>query len=98
MAKYVAYVGSYTNNNSKGIQIYDVDIDECEFTYKGEVDVHNPSYLIASADKKFLYSIVDEGVASFRIEEDGNLTHINTQWIGGMRIDIYLWEVITMVE
>ncbi len=85
MAKYVAYVGSYTNNNSKGIQIYDADVDECVFTYKGEVDVHNPSYLTASADKKFLYSIVDEGVASFRIEEDGNLTHINTQWIGGMR-------------
>ncbi len=85
MAGYVAYVGSYTNNNKKGIQIYDVDIEECVFTYKGEVDVNNPSYLISSRDKKFLYSIVDEGVSAFRIEEDGNLSFINTQWIGGMR-------------
>jgi 6-phosphogluconolactonase len=79
MAGYVAYVGSYTNNKKKGIQFYDVDVDECVFTYKGEVDVHNPSYLIASHDKKFLYSIVDEGVSAFRIEEDGNLSFINTQ-------------------
>ena len=27
-AKYVAYVGTYTHGNSKGIHIYDVDVEE----------------------------------------------------------------------
>ncbi len=25
--KYVAYVGTYTHGNSKGIQVYDVDVE-----------------------------------------------------------------------
>ena len=37
MAGYVAYVGSYTNNNKKGIQIYDVDVDECVLTQNIEI-------------------------------------------------------------
>ena len=85
MAKYVAYLGSYTNENSDGIHIFDVDPDTGVFTHKDEVSVNNPSYLTASKDKRFLYSIVDEGVSAFEIEDEGYLSLLNTKWIGGLR-------------
>ena len=85
MAKYVAYLGSYTNENSEGIHIYDVDVNEGVFTHRDEVSVNNPSYLTVSKDKKFLYSIVDEGVSAFSIDKEGYLSILNTKWIGGLR-------------
>ncbi|MCR4611363.1 MAG: lactonase family protein [Lachnospiraceae bacterium] len=85
MAKYVAYLGSYTNNNSEGIHIYDLDVEQGVFTHKDEVSVNNPSYLTISKDKKHLYSIVDEGISAFEIEDEGYLSLLNTKWIGGMR-------------
>ena len=85
MAKYVAYLGSYTNENSEGIHIYDVDVEQGTFTHRDEVSVNNPSYLTISKDKKFLYSIVDEGVSAFSIDSEGYLSILNTKWIGGLR-------------
>ncbi len=85
MAKYVAYLGSYTNENSDGIHIFDVDTEKGTFTHRDEVAVNNPSYLTASKDKRFLYSIVDEGISAFEIEEEGYLSLLNTKWIGGLR-------------
>ena len=84
--KYAAYVGSYTFiGNSKGITIYDVDVEKGRFTKKGEATVNNSSYLAVSHDRKYLYSIVDEGIASFRILEDGMLEQMNIATIQGMR-------------
>ena len=84
--KYAAYVGSYTFiGNSKGITIYDVDVEKGRFTKKGEAIVNNSSYLAVSHDRKYLYSIVDEGIASFRILEDGMLEQMNIATIQGMR-------------
>ena len=83
--KYVAYVGTYTHENRVGIHIYDVDVPNGYMTERKVVPINNPSDLVVSKNKKFLYSIADEGVESFRILEDGDLEPMNEQWIGGMR-------------
>lgn len=84
--KYVAYVGSYTfYGKSKGICIFDVDVEKGYFTKRKEITVNNSSYITISYDHRFLYSIVDEGIASFRILPDGDLEPINTAPIRGMR-------------
>lgn len=83
--KYVAYVGTYTHENSVGIHIYDVDVEKGALKERKVVPINNPSDLVVSKNHKFLYSIADEGVEAFSIEEDGDLTPINKQWIGGMR-------------
>ncbi len=83
--KYVAYVGTYTHENSIGIYVYDIDPDTGVFTEKGVAPINNASDLCASSDGKFLYSIEDEGVASFSIESDGMIKKINQADIDGMR-------------
>lgn len=83
--RYVAYVGTYTHGNSVGIHIYDVDEEKHSLKQRKVVPINNPSDLIVSTSGKYLYSIADEGVESFRILPDGDLEPINEKWIGGMR-------------
>ena len=83
--KYVAYVGTYTHENSVGIHIYDVDVTKGYMKERKVVPINNPSDLVVSKNRKFLYSIADEGVEAFKILKDGDLEPINEQWIGGMR-------------
>ena len=83
--KFVGYVGTYTHENSVGIHIYDMDIDHGKMHERKVVPINNPSYLAFSTNRKFLYSIADEGVRGFRILPDGDLEPINSMWIGGMR-------------
>ena len=83
--KYVAYVGTYTHGSSIGIHLYDVDVEEGTLTPRKVVPVNNSSYVVKSKNGKYLYSIADEGVAVFAIEEDGDLTLINKVDIDGMR-------------
>lgn len=84
--KYIAYVGSYTYiGKSKGITILDVDVENGKFTKRGEVLVNNASYLVASPNRQFLYSIADEGIVTFKILPDGNLEYLATATIRGMR-------------
>ena len=83
--KYVAYVGTYTNGKSKGIHIYDVDVEEGLLYLRRVVPVNNSSYLIASRSGKFLYSIADEGVEVYEIAPNGDLKSINQVDIDGMR-------------
>ena len=45
--KYVAYVGTYTHGTSKGIQVYDVNLEEGTLTERSEVEVSNASYAAA---------------------------------------------------
>ena len=52
--KYVAYVGSYTHESSKGIHIYDCDVAKGRITERGEVAIDNPSFITFSPDKNFL--------------------------------------------
>lgn len=83
--KYVAYVGTYTHENSVGIHIYDVNVEEGSLKERKVVPINNPSDVVVSKNRKFLYSIADEGVEAFKILPDGDLEPINKQWIGGMR-------------
>ena len=75
--KYVAYVGTYTHGTSKGIQVYDVNLEEGTLTERSEVEVSNASYTAVSKNGKYLYSIEVEGVAVFK--------RINRVDIDGMR-------------
>lgn len=83
--KYVAYVSSYTQGDSHGIKIYDVDTTKGRFTEKAKVEISNSSYLTISHNKKYLYSITDFGVESYKIAKDGNLELLNYAPINGMR-------------
>lgn len=83
--KYVAYVGSYTNESGKGIHIYDMDVDKGFIKERCEVLIDNPSFITFSADGKFLYSVCDQGLSAFSILPDGNLELMNVQSINGMR-------------
>ncbi|MDO5702527.1 MAG: lactonase family protein [Lachnospiraceae bacterium] len=82
---YVAYAGTYTNGTSKGIHIYDVDVDEGLLYLRKVVPVHNSSYITRSRNMKYLYSIADEGVMAYAIQPDGDLKPINKIDINGMR-------------
>jgi len=83
--RYVAYVSTYTMGEKNGIRIYDVDLKNGRFIEKDTVEISNSSYVTISHNKKFLYSITDFGVESFRIKADGGLEFVNHASINGMR-------------
>ena len=83
--KYVAYVSTYTQGDSHGIKIYDVDMESGRFAEKSMVEITNSSYLTISHNCKYLYSITDFGVEAYNILPDGNLELINHAPINGMR-------------
>lgn len=83
--KYVAYVGSYTRGESDGIYILDVNPEYAYFQVRDSFKINNPSFLTLSHDEQFLYSNCDEGVASFRIQEDGSLELMNKASVNGLR-------------
>lgn len=85
--KYVAYVSTYTSRNKSkfGIRIYDVDVENGRFREKDQVQIRNSSYVTISHNRKFLYSITDFGVESYKILEEGDLEPINHAFINGMR-------------
>ena len=74
---YVAYAGTYTNGSSKGIHIYDVDVEEGLLYLRKVIPVSNSSYITRSRNEKYLYSIADEGVRAYEIQPDGDLKPIN---------------------
>ena len=69
--KYVAYVGTYTHGESKGIHIYDLDVENGRMTERKVVPINNPSYIKKSHNGKYLYSIADEGVRSYSLDAFG---------------------------
>ena len=83
--EYVAYVGTYTHGSSIGIHLYDVNVEEGTLTERKVIPVNNSSHIARSLNGKYLYSIADEGVAVFAVEDDGDLTPINKVDIDGMR-------------
>jgi len=83
--KYVAYVSTYTMGDTHGIRIYDVDMEKGRFTEKDKVEITNSSYISISKNRKYLYSITDFGVESYKILPDGDLELINHASINGMR-------------
>ncbi|MFP9098620.1 lactonase family protein [Flavobacterium sp. RHBU_24] len=81
---YNLIVGTYTKAcASKGIYVYDFNINTLECQLKSNTEgVVNPSYLTVSADKKFIYSVNEDGknsaVSSFKFNSvTGKLDFIN---------------------
>ena len=87
MAKYVAYVSTYTSTNKDnyGIKIYDVDLKNGYLKEKNQILITNSSYVTISHNKKYLYSITDFGVEAYKITPTGDLKLINKGTINGMR-------------
>lgn len=83
--KYVAYVGTYVHGSSKGLNVYDVDVENGVLTERNEVEVSNSSYVSVSRNLKYLYSIEDDGVAVFKRDKNGDLERLNSVDIEGMR-------------
>ncbi len=81
------YVGSYTENGSKGIYSYSFNPDDGQLTQKALVaEMTNPSFLKISPNKKNLYAVSEvadfEGasgsITSFEIKND-SLIKLNTK-------------------
>ena len=50
-------VGTYTSGTSKGIYSYRFNEEDGTATPLSETEVENPSYLVPSADGKFVYAV-----------------------------------------
>jgi 6-phosphogluconolactonase len=77
-------IGTYTTGTSKGIYVYRLYEESGKLAYLSEIDdVTNPSYVIASPDNKFLYSVNEGpqgGVSSFTFNANtGKMVLINQQ-------------------
>ncbi len=83
--KYVVYAAGYTRDVTNGLRVYDFDPDSGRISLKDETEISNPSYVTISHNGKYLYSITDEGVHSYIINEDGTLAFMNKSGINGMR-------------
>ncbi len=83
-------IGTYTNSGkSKGIYVYDFDVETAQTTLKSETSVPNPSFVTLSPDKRFLYAVSEESgekAAANAYTYDpttGRLTYIDTLRTGG---------------
>ena len=79
-------IGTYTNScSSDGMYVYDFNTDTAETRLKGFTkSIVNPSFLTFSPDKKFVYSVNENGndsqVSAFRFYSDsGNLQFLNSK-------------------
>ena len=78
-------VGTYTSGNSKGIYTFRFNEETGESLPLSDAEVANPSYLIPSADGKFVYSVNEfskdqAAVSAFAFDkEKGTLHLLNTQ-------------------
>ena len=71
-------VGTYTSGDSKGLYSFRFNEENGTATALSEAEVENPSYLVPSADGKFIYA-----VSEFSNEQEGTFRLLNTQKTGG---------------
>lgn len=92
--KHIAYVGTYTNNGSRGIYGFSIDGSKGNFEELGLLaELEHPTYLNIANNSKYLYSVINKktpkgdslgGVAAFSIDsESGNLNFLNYEVISG---------------
>lgn len=90
MEKTIVSIGSYSSGTGAGIYTFELDCLTGELRQLFEpVKIENPSYLILSHDRRFLYcvmetekykgSIAGGGVAAFRVGKNGSLKFLNEQ-------------------
>lgn len=87
MAKLLSYIGTYSKGEGNGVLVARIDDETASLEIIGSCGVENPSHVALSPDGKFLYASIEtaefEGknggaVAAMKVEEDGQLTLINT--------------------
>jgi 6-phosphogluconolactonase len=80
-----AYIGTYTNGNSKGIYLCELDLSTGELKNLGLAgEAKSPSFLALHPNQQFLYAVSEAGgegaVAAFGIDPAAHgLTALNTQ-------------------
>ncbi|MBU2525997.1 MAG: lactonase family protein [Bacteroidetes bacterium] len=82
------FVGTYTDTESKGIYTMHFDTISGKLTQKNLVaEIENPSYLVLSADSKYLYAVQETNdfngqnsgaISAFQIGSDNQLTRLNS--------------------
>ena len=81
------YVGTYTNNGSKGIYSYRFDAASGKLTPIGVTESSNPAFLAVHPNGKYLYAANENGkgtVSAFGIDAaSGNLKPLNRVGSGG---------------
>jgi 6-phosphogluconolactonase len=89
MTNFIGYVGTYTNEESKGVYQFTLDTKKKEITdIKLAAELNNPTYITVSVDNKNLYAVAKEGenggVTAFSINtKTGDLTKLNSQTTKG---------------
>jgi 6-phosphogluconolactonase len=82
-------VGTYTGKKSEGIYVYKFNTSSGAMEKVSSVFTENPSYLAVSKDKKYVYSVNENGdnkggVTAFSFDEStGKLTKLNSQLSNG---------------
>ncbi|GAE31011.1 6-phosphogluconolactonase [Halalkalibacter hemicellulosilyticusJCM 9152] len=85
---FVAYIGTYTNGESKGI--YRLSLNPKKATIEDlqvAAEIEGPTYLTLSSTNLHLYAVGKEGdqggVVAYSINEDHSLTELNRQLSAG---------------
>lgn len=87
-------VGTYTSGTSKGIYSFRFNEKDGIAVPLSEVEIENPSYLVPSADGKFVYAVSefnDERAAANALafdKEKGTFQLLNSQKTGGKTLAI----------
>ena len=89
--EYFLFVGTYTNNGSKGIYVYKFNAATGEAKWVSNTDsAANPSYLSLSPGGKYVYAVYEEGgqkngqVSAYAFDRaTGRLRFLNQQPTGG---------------
>lgn len=87
--KLTMIVGTYTSGDSKGLYSFRFNEENGTATALSEAEVENPSYLVPSADGKFIYTVSEfsnEQAAANAFafnKEEGTFRLLNTQKTGG---------------
>jgi len=77
-------IGCYTSSDApNGLHLVDFDCATGKMRLIESYAVDNPHYLVKSADGKFLYSNLTEGLGAFSIAADGRLTKTDELRLGG---------------
>ncbi|MFC4387223.1 lactonase family protein [Gracilibacillus marinus] len=86
--RFIGYVGTYTKKESKGVYRFELDVHNKKLEQVTvAAELSNPTYVTVSKDNKNLYAVAkmgeEGGVASFSIDENGQLAKINEQSLQG---------------
>ncbi|WP_062047315.1 lactonase family protein [Bacillus sp. JCM 19034] len=88
MDSFNAYIGTYTNGESKGIYRLDFNSTQAKITdVQIAAEIEGPTYLTISGANSHLYAVAKQGdqggVAAFKINDDLTLTELNRQLTAG---------------